>query len=277
MKKILLASTVSLLGLSAFAQSQPVAGRDGVVHCITRPDGVQQCEGGNYVVPGNRPGSGPGYNPPQPVYNPPPQPYYPPQPVYNPPPPQPYYPPQPVYNPPPPVDPYYPPQSGYNPPPSSNYPGVPSYGLQQFNNDEQEAINWNQRYNQAPSGSWDESYARQNRDQSIQRAMSDISNYSAFDGMSFRDIENFGLMMEQKYNQAPSGSALENLYRQARQIAFNAAVNSFQSEVMNMSQQYLYQIQDEYNQKYNQAPSGSAREQYFRQVRDIARSRLGIR
>ena len=107
--------------------------------------------------------------------------------------------------------------------------------------------------------------------------MSDISNYSAFDGMSFRDIENFGLMMEQKYNQAPSGSALENLYRQARQIAFNAAVNSFQSEVMNMSQQYLYQIQDEYNQKYNQAPSGSAREQYFRQVRDIARSRLGIR
>lgn len=41
-----------------------------------------------------------------------------------------------------------------------------------------------------------------------------------------------------------------------------------------MTQHELWQIQKEYNRRFNAAPTGSAQEAYFRQIRDTARNSI---
>ena len=169
-------------------------------------------------------------------------------------------------------DPWTPQPTPWNPPPQP--PPYQGYGLQAFANAEQNAIVWNQRYNAAPSGSWEESNARQQRDQSIQQALSSISGYGAFQGMPTSQIEGFADQMNQKYNAAPPGSAMENFYRQARQIAYQAFNNSLQQDVQNLQYtndwRQMHSMALDLDQKYNAAPSGSAKETAYNQARQTA-------
>lgn len=403
MKKQILLPVIALMGVQAASinasaqQRQPRPGPGSGVQCWINADGKQQCQGGDYITPpddNNRPRPRPddGVRPPRPRPDddwnrprpprPEPDPYYPP---YNPQPSEPYYPPS------APSEPYYPPYTPpqdpnppYYPPSQPPYnPGVPaSYAIQAYQNEEQQAIQWQQRYAQAPSNSWDERYARDQRDQAISRALSNLQDPRAFETMSFQSVEIFADGEYRKYAQAASGSALENMYRQSANIsyagldralqmevqrlsydwrqlevlandlytkyaqansgslkeqaylratrqayaslepavqneinraydfrqveqiadyfyrvyqqansgslkeqtagrinrqAYSSAVSKFQAQAYSMPQQQLYQIQDEYHRRYQQASSGSAAENYARQIRDIARSLLGVR
>lgn len=250
-------------------------------------------------------------------------------------------------------------------------------GINQFYYEEGNAVTYNKKYNAAPSGSSDEAFFRNLRDQAIQRAINAIDHYSAFQGMAWYQIESFADQMNQKYNAAASGSALERMYMlvmntsydrfnqalydyaavhsidwrnvhdlalqmdqkysaassgsqkeraydQARRTLYqrlpqaldqelqnvwnfrnvesyaqffdqkysaapagslkesvysqifrsnyDLARNRFSQQAYSLTQQELWQIQEEYNNKYNSAPSGSVRENYFRQIRDQARS-----
>ncbi len=161
------------------------------------------------------------------------------------------------------------------PPPIPPRPG-PSYGLQIYHQEEANAIYWNQKYNAAPSGSWEERYASDQRDQSIQRALQAIHGYDVFQNMTSRDIEMIADQENQKYNAAPSGSALERLYSEARDVAYEAFNQHLQWEVENFGPDWrrLEQFALSLDQKYNAAPSGSAKERAYDQARRRAFDRL---
>ncbi|MFZ4403385.1 MAG: hypothetical protein ACOYOK_04725 [Pseudobdellovibrionaceae bacterium] len=279
MKKIILQSSsaailvLQSLGLAQTAQAYSAEPRPnpytGVVDCITRPDGVKQCQPGNYVTPGQRPPSSGYYPPPVGHIDPLPphhggghhddNPYapYPPS--------EPYY---------PPVTPDYPapPADGYYPPPPAD--GGYAYGFEQFYRDEQEAKNWYQRYYQAPSGSWDESFAKENFNRASQQALQSLDSALTYQNRDWRQAENLGLDLYQKYVQAASGSALERFYSQASTKAFDGTAQIFQNVAYQLSRNELYQLAQDYSQRYNQAPSGSRSERFFSRMRDIARNAL---
>jgi hypothetical protein len=166
-------------------------------------------------------------------------------------------------------------------PTAANQPAIGSvelrsYELQAFARDEQDAIMWQQRYAAAPSGSWDESYARDQRDQAIQRALNDINSPDAFQGLMTSQIEDFAEQMNQKYNAAPSGSALERLYMQSRQTAYAAFKQSLLNDMQNLSYDWrrLHDLALRMDQGYNAAPSGSAKEAAYNEARRMAYQQL---
>lgn len=142
-------------------------------------------------------------------------------------------------------------------------------GLNQFYYEESNAIAYQQRYAAAPSGSWEENQYRMQRDQAIQRAISSINSYSTFQGMLWQQIENFVDQMNQKYMAAPSGSALENMYRQVHNVSHQAFNQALQDYVLRFSNDWR-QINDlamQMDQKYAAAPSGSQKERAYDQAR----------
>ena len=143
-----------------------------------------------------------------------------------------------------------------------------SQGINQFYYEEGNAINMQQRYAAAPSGSWEENQYRLQRDQAIQRAVSSINAY-AFQGMYWQQIEDFADQVNQKYVAAPSGSALENMYRQVRDVSYQAFNQALQDYVLRFSNDWR-QINDlamQMDQKYVAAPSGSQKERAYDQAR----------
>ena len=160
-----------------------------------------------------------------------------------------------------------PPRVGPVPPPPMNG----GWGLQQFARDEQDALAWNQKYNAAPSGSWDESYARDQRAQAVQRAVNDIGP-QAFQGMRSADIEAFADQITNKYNAAPSGSVIEGMYRQIQQVAYASFTQALQQDVNYLSNDWrrLLEIATQLDQKYNAAASGSTKEKAYDQARRLA-------
>jgi len=151
-----------------------------------------------------------------------------------------------------------------------------NYELQTFARDEQDAIMWQQRYAAAPSGSWDETYARDQRDQSIQRALNVINSPYAFQGLMTSQIENFAEEMNRKYSAAPSGSALERMYIQARQAAYTAFKSSLLQDVQNLSYDWrqLHDLALRMDQAYAAAPSGSQKEAAYNEARRLAYQNL---
>jgi hypothetical protein len=229
------AMALQLAALGAQAQVGPIT-------CRWLPNGAQECRAPDgTIVP-----------PPTNSPHPPPSDLHPPCPV----------------QPPPPIRPQ--PQPPYYPPTNPGYP--PSYALQAFERDEQDAIMWNQRYNQAPSGSFDERYARDQRDQAIRRALYDLQDGRAFDVMSRGEVEMFADRMEQKYNQAYSGSAMGRLYSQAAQIGYDAFNRALQRDLQNIRYDWrqVHQFALEMDQKYNSSPAGSLKEHTYDQIRRSA-------
>lgn len=151
-----------------------------------------------------------------------------------------------------------------------------SYELQSFAREEQDAIMWNQRYGAAPSGSWDESYARDQRDQAIQRALYNLNSPYTFQGMYTQQIESFADQMNQKYGAAASGSALERMYNQARQIAYAAFKRSVLNDVQALSYDWrrLHDLALRMDQAYGAAASGSPKEAAYNEARRLAYQNL---
>ena len=151
-----------------------------------------------------------------------------------------------------------------------------SQGINQFYYEEGNAINLQQRYAAAPSGSWEEGQYRSQRDQAIQRAISSINSYSTFQGMYWQQIENFADQVNQKYAAAPSASALENMYRQVRDVSYQAFNQALQDYVLRFSNDWR-QINDlamQMDQKYAAAASGSQKERAYDQARRALYQRI---
>jgi hypothetical protein len=168
---------------------------------------------------------------------------------------------------------------GYPPPLPSPPPfhNPPNYGgLQQYRQEEANAIYWSGKYDEAPSGSWEEGYCRDQRSQSIQRALEALRGYQVFDRMSSSAIENFADEQDRKYQATASGSALEDLYAGARDVAYAAFQRQLQIEVDNFGRDWRQM--DEYalmlDGKYQATPSGSAKERAYDQARRLVFDRL---
>lgn len=163
---------------------------------------------------------------------------------------------------------------GYPSPPPPH--SAPSYGLQEYQQEEGNSIYWNQKFNAAPSGSWEEGYAREQRDQSIRRALGALRGYQVFDRMSSQEIEAFADEQNRKYQSAPSGSALETLYSQARNIGYDAFQRQLQVEVDNLRGDWrqLDQYGMNMDRKYQSAPSGSEKERAYDRARRTVYDRL---
>ncbi|MGZ3725462.1 MAG: hypothetical protein ACXWQQ_06665 [Pseudobdellovibrio sp.] len=147
--------------------------------------------------------------------------------------------------------------------------------LNQFYTDESNANYYQQQYAAAPSGSWEESQARQSRDLAIQRAIQDVSTYS-FQGMPWQQIESFADQLNQKYAAAPSGGAIESMYRQVRDTSYQAFNQALQSYVQCFSNDWR-QVNDlalQMDQKYAAAPSGSQKESAYNQARQTLYQRI---
>ena len=148
------------------------------------------------------------------------------------------------------------------------FDAMPSNEIESFANE------MTQKYNAAPAGSSLERMYDQARRiafnqliQTVQREMQ-----SEYD---FRNVEWQAQHYDQLYNASPSGSVGESAYNQIRRNAYAVALNLVSGQLYQMPQSEIYQIENEYSQKYNSAPAGSPAEQYFRQVRDMARNALG--
>lgn len=148
-------------------------------------------------------------------------------------------------------------------------------GLNQFYYEENNAIMWQQRFAAAPSGSWEEAQARQSRDIAIQRAVQAASPY-AFQGMDWTQIENFADQMNGKFNAAPSGGAIEGMYRQVRDVAYQAFNQALQYYVQYYSADWrqLLNLAAQLDAKFNAAPSGSQKERAYDQARRLAYQRV---
>lgn len=147
--------------------------------------------------------------------------------------------------------------------------------INQFYYEEQNALQWQQRYAAAPTGSWEEQQARQSRDIAIQRAIQSITPYS-FNGMAWQQIESFGDQMNQKYAAAPTGGAIESMYRQVRDTSYQAFSTELQRFVQYSTSDWR-QVHDlglQMDQKYAAAPTGSQKERIYDQARRIAYQRL---
>lgn len=147
--------------------------------------------------------------------------------------------------------------------------------LNQFYYEESNALMWQQRYAAAPSGSWEEQQARQSRDMAIQRALQAASPY-AFQGMDWTQIESFADQMNSKYAAAPSGGAIESMYRQVRDTAYQAFNQALHYYVQYYSADWrqLLNLAAQLDAKYSAAPSGSQKERAYNQARQLAYQRV---
>lgn len=197
--------------------------------------------------------------PTSPSYPPPPAPgpSYPNYPAPNPPPP--YYPPPPGYPQPPMPTPYYPaPNTGYN------------YSIQEFSRNEIDAVNWDDAFRRARPGSWDQTYAVQNRDQSIRNALNALSGYRALEGIRSSELENLALDLDYKFRASRSGSALQSMYSNARNAVVEAFVQAEQIEA-----QYARDFRDNENEitrldyAFRSARAGSTLESGYSRARSL--------
>jgi hypothetical protein len=147
--------------------------------------------------------------------------------------------------------------------------------LNQFYYEESNALHWQQRYATAPTGSWEEQQARQQRDMAIERAIQNVSYYS-FQGMHWSQIESFADQMNQKFSAAPSGGAIERMYRQVRDTSYQAFNTELQRYVQYFSNEWrqIHDLALQMDQKYSAAPTGSQKERAYDQARRTAYQRM---
>jgi hypothetical protein len=147
--------------------------------------------------------------------------------------------------------------------------------LNQFYYEENNALHWQQRYAAAPTGSWEEQQARQQRDMAIDRAIQNVSYYS-FQGMHWSQIENFADQMNQKFSAAPTGGAIERMYRQVRDTSYQAFNSELQRYVQYFSNEWrqIHDLALQMDQKYAAAPTGSQKEKAYDQARRTAYQRM---
>lgn len=235
-RSIAISIVLTLQLIATLAQAQV-----GPITCVTHPNGAQECRApdGTIVPP---PSNGGGVRPPS---------QRPPRPR----PPRPDVPP-----------PHRPPPTRPDVPPPRP---IPSYGLQQFEHEEREVLSWNQRYLQAPYGSYEQTYARQQLDYAVSRAVQTVQGPYIFDGLGIREVETFALGIHQKYLQAPYQGVVQSFYRQVYPIGFaqfNRLVE-LEAQYLSYDSHQLHALANTYDSKYLQAAYQSAPQQAYDKAR----------
>lgn len=151
-----------------------------------------------------------------------------------------------------------------------------SHKLRVFYYEEEGAIHWNNQYNAAPAGSWEEKHAKELRTENIRRALDIISDSSVFYDLYVDGIEHFADELDRKYQAAPSGSAMEGFYNQSRKIVYIEFNQALTLDIRNNYHDWrdLQLKAKELDRKYQQAPSGSEKERAYNQARQQAWSLL---
>lgn len=164
-------------------------------------------------------------------------------------------------------------QAQTNPPPNPQQCGGwggDQYVLEPYYRAEHDMLYWNQVYQNAPSGSWEERDADLRRRQAGDQALQAIS-YGSLGQLSEYSVHQFGLENDQKFNAAPSGSMTEGFYRSARQLVWPAYVNNVRNTLVCFGLDWRSVINKglELDQLYQAAPSGSMKEGAYRQAEQM--------
>ena len=150
-----------------------------------------------------------------------------------------------------------------------------------FNEADSRMQSANREYQTSPSGSYREQLARQNREQAARDAIQVLTHPLSFQELTAAQIEGVAADLQRRYNAAPSGSVMENVYRQGRDLAWDANLRQGRREVNCVlgpnSWRQLLTISDDYQRKYNAAPSGSRAESSARTLRDEALRLVEVR
>ncbi len=146
------------------------------------------------------------------------------------------------------------------------------YEISQFRQAIQQIQMYEQQYQAAPSGSWQEQQANQGRVQAEANAEAVINSPYAFQGFNSSQDQNLMNEFNNGYQAAPSGSLIERAYRAARDVATRAF-----SQTLTNEQMYQLQSAYDYNQalqltlnaenQYQAAPSGSTVEAVYNNIR----------
>jgi hypothetical protein len=132
---------------------------------------------------------------------------------------------------------------------------------------------FDQKYQQAPSGSQKEAAYNDGRRQAWNSLPSAVT-YESQRYTDFRQFEQLANYFDGLYIQAPTGSTSESIYRQISRDHYNRGVQAAQNQFRYYGPNELYSIQERYNQLYQQASTGSVKENYYRQIRDLARQMI---
>jgi len=129
----------------------------------------------------------------------------------------------------------------------------------------------------ASSGSAREFAFRQLRNLAYQTAGDKLEQEYRYGGMDFRSLQNQAIQMHNRYYNASSGSVAENLFRRVRDVALDAALETFRGQIAYISMPQLAQLENEFQNQYYNASSGSKLESHYRSMRDQCRSEINRR
>lgn len=160
------------------------------------------------------------------------------------------------------------------PPPPPTGPTRESDALGEYARYEADARLWDQRYQNAAPGSWEERDARRQLRRSVDAAKSLLSAPGSLAGFPYETLERFALDAERCYQQSFSNSGLEELCRYSSRAGFEAAYDAFIRELPRFSEHDLYDLQRSFDARFQNARSGGAAERYYRRCREAARREL---
>jgi predicted outer membrane protein len=140
---------------------------------------------------------------------------------------------------------------------------------------EQLMLGFQQKYNSASSRSKIEAayldLLRSTRDATV-REFQRQAHY-----LSSQELEQLGEEFQVGYNRASSRSTVEDAYLQLLRAAFNLAYERLSVEILSHHTQTLYALQQQYQDKYNRAPSRSTAEAHYQRARDLVRNEISRR
>jgi len=139
------------------------------------------------------------------------------------------------------------------------------------------ALTYNQIYQQAQSGSRREAIALELRNTAYSLADVRVEQELNYFGLDFRALEARAVTYNQGYQQAQSGSRVEQFYLRARNLAYEAASRTVLSAIPQLQTYDLANMDREYHGRYQQAQSGSRAESYALTVRNAVRNELSRR
>ena len=132
---------------------------------------------------------------------------------------------------------------------------------------DQDLQTWGQRYQAAPSGSAEESFAANQMNISAQK-MVQLAQSAQASALDLSVLESLGQSYLNKYQAAASGSVAEKAYLQVAQAVFADMSAALDRKIRceNMGSQALLNVGASYAAKYQAAPSGSISESTFNQL-----------
>jgi hypothetical protein len=141
-----------------------------------------------------------------------------------------------------------------------------------FRTAEANLIQWNQAYNSATSGSWDEKYADQQRRVAGTQALQALSQPQAFLGFNSAQDEQFAIEMNQKYQNSVSGSYIEQVYLQAADLSWSAYTSQISAEINSDYRGWEASVAtaQTLDQKYSASTSRSRAEKAYDEARHVA-------